>query len=278
MHLRVSQLNVWNTEGDARRGDIINRELRRLDPDLIALQEVVQTPAAKQLDRLLTGMDVVCTHQADLQADAPPYAERYGGSAVATRWPHRVVETLDLRQPGSVDFPWATLAAVVDIPGAGELLFIGTTVAWRLDAEAARERQVAAIADLDTRHRRDLPTIIAGDFNATPDAASIRFLTGRQSLGGRSVHYYDAWDIAGEGPGHSWIADNPNAARDIARIVKQPNHRRRLDYVFVGGWDAHPRAHAYVRAAALAFDKPVDGLWPSDHFGVVVDLDIGMDK
>jgi len=33
----------------------------------------------------------------------------------------------------------------------------------------------------------ELPTIIAGDFNATPDAASIRYLAGRQSLGGRSV-------------------------------------------------------------------------------------------
>ena len=278
MHLRIVTLNVWNTTGDARRSDIVNRELRRLEPDLISLQEVVQTPELKQLDRLLHGMDIARTHQADRQAYAPPYAERYGGCAVATRWPHRVVEVLDLRQPGSTDFPWATLAAVVDIPGAGELLFIGGTVAWHLDAEAARERQVVTIADLDARHRRELPTIIAGDFNATPDAASIRFLTGRQSLGGRSVHYHDAWEIAGEGPGYSWIADNPNAATDIARIVKQPSHRRRIDYVFVGGWDAHPRAHAYVRAARLAFDKPVDGVWPSDHFGVVVDLDIGTDK
>ena len=278
MHLRIVTLNVWNTTGDARRSDIVNRELRRLEPDLISLQEVVQTPELKQLDRLLHGMDIARTHQADRQAYAPPYAERYGGCAVATRWPHRVVEVLDLRQPGSTDFPWATLAAVVDIPGAGELLFIGGTVAWHLDAEAARERQVVTIADLDARHRRELPTIIAGDFNATPDAASIRFLTGRQSLGGRSVHYHDAWEIAGEGPGHSWIADNPNAATDIARIVKQPSHRRRIDYVFVGGWDAHRRAHAYVRAARLAFDKPVDGVWPSDHFGVVVDLDIGTDK
>jgi hypothetical protein len=27
--------------------------------------------------------------------------------------------------------------------------------------------------------------------------------------------------------------------------------------------------------AKLAFDKPVNGLWASDHFGVVVDLEIG---
>jgi len=60
-----------------------------------------------------------------------------------------------------------------------------------LEAESARERQAVALADLDAR-TEPLPTIIAGDFNATPEAASIRYLTGLQSIGGRSVHYHDA--------------------------------------------------------------------------------------
>ncbi|MGA9865133.1 MAG: hypothetical protein WBQ75_01690 [Acetobacteraceae bacterium] len=38
------------------------------------------------------------------------------------------------------------------------MLFIAATAAWRPSAEAARERQAAAIADLDARHRRDLPS------------------------------------------------------------------------------------------------------------------------
>jgi hypothetical protein len=29
-----------------------------------------------------------------------------------------------------------------------------------------------------------------------------------------------------------------------------------------------------VEAAALAFDTPVDGMWLSDHFGVVVDIEL----
>src|ERR671925_792379 len=121
--------------------------------------------------------------------------------------------------------------------------------AWRLDAESARERQVVALTDLDARHRGALPTIIAGDFNAMPDAASIRYLTGLQSIGGRSVHYHDAWAVAGEGPGHTWTVDNPNARSVIDQIVRQPAHRRRVDYVFVGSWHAHPHAHCRIRAA-----------------------------
>jgi endonuclease/exonuclease/phosphatase family metal-dependent hydrolase len=63
----------------------------------------------------------------------------------------------------------------------------------------------------------------------------------------------------------------------IDQIVRQPNHRRRIDYVFTGSWHAHPKAHCQVRTARLAFDQPTDGVWASDHFGVLVDLEIGND-
>jgi len=242
---------------------MINRELRRLAPDLVALQEVVQTGERQSLPRLLNGTGLHGTHQADLQRVAPPFSDRYGGSAAASRWPHKPVEVLDMRLADAADVPWATLAFVVDLPGEGELLFIAATAAWRLSAEAARERQAVAIADLDARHRRTLPTIIAGDFNAGPEAASIRYLTGRQSLGGRSVFYQDAWSSAGDGAGHTFAS--------------WPGHRDRFDYVFIASRDAHPKAHARVQSATLCFDRPIDGVCLSDHFGVLVDLDIGKD-
>jgi endonuclease/exonuclease/phosphatase family metal-dependent hydrolase len=126
------------------------------------------------------------------------------------------------------------------VPDLGELLLIVPTTAWRLDAEAARERQAVQVADLDARHRRRLPTIIAGDLNAGPEAASIRFLSGLQTLNGRSVPYHDAWAGAGPGPGHTWTVDNPVAAAEIDRLVG---------------------------------DHPVDGVWLGDHAGVLADLD-----
>jgi hypothetical protein len=42
--------------------------------------------------------------------------------------------------------------------------------------------------------------------------------------------------------------------------------------------NAHPKARAHIRSAALAFGKPIDGVWASDHFGIVVDLDVGMNS
>ncbi|MDQ2707753.1 MAG: hypothetical protein M3Z25_09015 [Actinomycetota bacterium] len=143
------------------------------------------------------------------------------------------------------------MAVSVPLPDEGDLLFIAATAAWRLDAESVRERQAVALTDLDARHRTALPTIIAGDSNAAPDASSIRYLSGLQSIGGRSVHYHDAWAVAGNGPGHTWTTANPNARTVVDQIIRQPNHQRRLDYVFIGSWHAHRGAHCHVRNARI---------------------------
>jgi endonuclease/exonuclease/phosphatase family metal-dependent hydrolase len=276
--LRVLTLNVENLEGDDRRTKAINQELRRIGADLVAFQEVIRGPDRNQLDELLAGTELHGTHQADAMSYTPPYSDRYGGTAVATRWPHSTLEVLDMRVAGAADVPWCTVAVTVPIPGEGDVLFIGTTAAWRLDAEAVREQQAIALTDLDARHRQTLPTIIAGDFNAAPDAASIRYLRGLQSLGGRSVHYHDAWAIAGSGPGYTWTVDNPNTRNVVDAVVRQPVHHRRIDYVFIGSWHQHPKAYCQVRSATVVFDQPIDGVWASDHYGVVVDVDIGVDK
>jgi endonuclease/exonuclease/phosphatase family metal-dependent hydrolase len=273
----VLTLNVENVQGDPRRTKAINTEIRRIDPDLVAFQEVIADPDRAQLDELLADTALRGTHQADAMSYTPPFADRYGGTAVASRWPHTTVEVLDMRVAGAADVPWCTLAVTVRVPDAGELLFIGTTAAWRLDAEAVREEQAVALTDLDARHRRALPTVIAGDFNAAPDAASIRYLRGLQSLGGRSVHYHDAWEIAGAGPGYTWTVDNPNTRDVVDAVVRQPQHRRRIDYVFIGSWHQHRSAYCQVRSAAVAFDQPIDGVWASDHYGVVVDVELGAD-
>jgi endonuclease/exonuclease/phosphatase family metal-dependent hydrolase len=167
------------------------------------------------------------------------------------------------------------MAAVIEIPDEGEMLFIGTVLAPMFDTEPVRERQALHLTDLDRRHRRPLPTVLAGDFDAAPDNSSIRYLTGRQSLSGRGAFYFDAWDVAGDGPGFTWSIDNPNASLIMDDIIRQPGFRHRIDYVLVGEPMAHPGTYARITRAELAFEKPVDGVWPSDHFGLVVDLEVG---
>ena len=57
-------MNVQNDEGDPRRLALINAELRRIDPDVVAFQEVLYSAERRQLDELLEGTSLHGTHQA----------------------------------------------------------------------------------------------------------------------------------------------------------------------------------------------------------------------
>ncbi|MFC5267411.1 endonuclease/exonuclease/phosphatase family protein [Kribbella qitaiheensis] len=146
------------------------------------------------------------------------------------------------------------LAAAVEIPGRGEQLFVVPTTPWRPEHEAAREKQARDITDLDARHRTALPTIVAGGFDAGPSSPSIRYLT---------RYFDDAWAVAGNGPGYTWTVDNPVAAEELARLLGDPDRRRRIDYILT---------RCAVRSVELVGDDPVEGVWLSDHFGVLAEL------
>ena len=103
---------------------------------------------------------------------------------------------------------------------------------------------------------------------ATPDSGSIRFLRGRQELDGFSVSYWDAWELTHPGrPGHTFTPVNPLVMEETDVTREEP---RRIDYVFVRAGRRGPALD--VAECRLLLDEPVDGVWASDHFGLVADL------
>jgi endonuclease/exonuclease/phosphatase family metal-dependent hydrolase len=70
VRLRILTINVQNDEGDPRRLGLLNRELRRVDPDVVALQEVVRTAGRDQLGEILEGTGLHGTHQAEARGPA----------------------------------------------------------------------------------------------------------------------------------------------------------------------------------------------------------------
>jgi endonuclease/exonuclease/phosphatase family metal-dependent hydrolase len=109
----------------------------------------------------------------------------------------------------------------------------------------------------------ELPVVIGGDFNAPPDSDEIRLLTGRRAVPVKNLVLSDCWEQVGDGPGATWRHDNPYQA-----ATAWPN--RRLDYVFVS-WP-RPKPLGNPLAAWLTGLGPVDGVHPSDHAAVVVEL------
>src|SRR5262249_41819763 len=150
-----------------------------LDPDLIALQEVVGTGL---LEELLSGTDLTGFHQRDLTGEAQGDTS-WMQTAVATRWKPASVTARAL--PGRTPYA-AVVAATIPLPIGCDLLFLAAKPSWQFDEEAERCAQALAITALDQELRAEAPTILAGDFDATPDAACMRFYTGKSPLDGRS--------------------------------------------------------------------------------------------
>jgi endonuclease/exonuclease/phosphatase family metal-dependent hydrolase len=109
--------------------------------------------------------------------------------------------------------------------------------------------------------------VLLGDFDAGPDCASMRFWTGRQSLRGTSVRYEGAWEaVHPEEPGHTLSPSNA-----LVRSGEVPLGRgRRIDHVLVRSGPHGPPLD--VARCDLFLDRPVAGVWASDHFGVLADL------
>jgi endonuclease/exonuclease/phosphatase family metal-dependent hydrolase len=268
--LRVLTLNLWGRSGEwEERRSVLIDGLRELEPDLVAFQEPVRTDNYDQAADLLgAGF-----HIARQSVPAHGESEHYG-TAIGSRWPLAAVHELDLHlTPRTVDFPCATLAAEVLVPQPiGPLLFVNHLPSWQRDFEHERELQTAAAARFveEIVGSRPMHVVLAGDLDAVPDAASIRFWTGRQALGGMSVCYEDAWEITHpEGGGETVSSRNP--LRGDAGAPWEPG--RRIDYILVRRPLGSMPFLAIV-ACQLAFDEPGNGVWASDHFGVVADLAI----
>jgi endonuclease/exonuclease/phosphatase family metal-dependent hydrolase len=261
--VRVLMLSVF---GDGAvwpdRRPVVVAGLRELRPDLVVFEEAIKTDAYDQVVDLL-GPDYHVAHQAGRP-------ENGSGLSIASRWPFVEVRQADLPATARVspDFPCAALAAEIVAPDpVGAMLLVGMRTSWQVDFSVERELEAVAAARFveETAAGRDLHVVLAGDMNADPDAATVRFWTGRTSLDGTSVCYRDAWESANPGePGHTFTPRNP-------LVADWDWPFRRIDYVMVRCGE-HGGPTLAVAACDRAFDRPVDGVWASDHFGVVADL------
>ncbi len=192
--------------------------------------------------------------------------ERWYGNAVLSRWPIVHTECFELPRCGTEE-KRSLLLAAIDSP-FGEIPFFVTHLNWKFHEGHVREAQVLEVvrsARHPARCNASFPAILVGDFNAEPGSDEIRYMRGLTSLGSTSrVYFQDAFADAGDGsPGHTFARRNPFAAP-----LREPD--RRIDYIFVRGRDDRFRGEPVE--ARVCFDAPVDGTYPSDHFGVTAKL------
>jgi endonuclease/exonuclease/phosphatase family metal-dependent hydrolase len=265
--VRVATINLWGRHGawDERRSVLVDG-FRELQPDVVAFQEAIKTENYDQVVDLL-GPNFHVVHQLGRSADGV-------GATIASRWPLGEGREMDLHLTTRLDpaHRWIGSVAGTEIfaPGpVGPLLFVHHKPSWQWGFEHERELQAVAAARFveELVGERNMHVVLAGDFDADPEAASIRFWCGRQSLGGLSVCYRDAWESIHPGdPGHTFTPRNPLVAGGEMPLELG----RRIDYIMVLCVEHGPTLE--ISACARIFDEPVDGVWASDHFGVFADL------
>ncbi|MGK6313606.1 endonuclease/exonuclease/phosphatase family protein [Neorhizobium sp. DT-125] len=262
--LRVLTHNIYGKRADwPARAAKLRDGLTELGPDVIALQETVVHAGDDQTrDFLPDGYEVAHSRERDPDGQ---------GISIASRWPMRVLRELDLRVTERCEgFSCTALLAEIEGPPAiGRFLFVNHFPQWQLDHEHERELQAVVLARaVEAMLRRDpMHVILAGDLDAAPDAASIRFFAGKQSLDGLSVCYRSAWEsIHGPGGGETFTTENP-----LMRETNWDWPFQRIDHIMIRcGHHGGPTLR--ILDCRRAFDAAVDGVWASDHFGVLCDL------
>jgi endonuclease/exonuclease/phosphatase family metal-dependent hydrolase len=261
--IRVYTHNIYGRRAgwDDRR-DVLVNGIARLRPDIILFQEEIWTADYDQTGDLVPdGWHV--------EHSTARSAHESSGIAIASRWPMTVIEEVDLTQGGPPidEFAWAALIVQVTTP-LGPVVVVNHFPDAAVDRESERERQALVI------HRRvtelcdpEVPVILGGDLDAEPHASSLRFLTGLQSLDGESTAYQRTWDAVH--PFEPCVTLDPIRNPLTAGMRNWPY--RQIDHLLVR---CGPDGLAALRidACSLVHDEPADGVWASDHYGLIADV------
>jgi endonuclease/exonuclease/phosphatase family metal-dependent hydrolase len=262
--LRCLTLNLWGAEPPLEaRMRVVGQGLLALAPDVVALQEVREIPG--QLPNQAETLARTAGYE-HVFAPAIAFGGGHEGLAILSRAP--IAEHAALELPHASPEERRILLSARLETEAGSVWVHTTHLNYRLHHGHQRQDQVMAIDGAVSARANDRPQILMGDFNARPDSDEIRWLRGFTSLQGRRVHYQDAWDRVHPGqPGWTWASSNPYTAP--LRFL-EPD--RRIDYIFVTTMRRDGRGT--IQDCQIAFGEPVDGVYASDHFGLLADVQI----
>jgi endonuclease/exonuclease/phosphatase family metal-dependent hydrolase len=273
---------TWNVQG--RVGDWVPRHtalrsgIAQIAPDVLTLQESwVERGGSTQAARLSEELGLYTVTAAELAGfDRYPDASYWVVNAVLARWPLTIERLRSLPDEHGEPTWRHVLVTRVHRPAeeGGPFIAAGTHLEHGLEQSARRSVQMAALVDHlaevlgdETQRREALPAILAGDLNCTPESDEYRRATGLAPGTTPGFTLVDAWTAAGNtDPGHTWSAANPL----VPRRAIHPH--RRLDYVMVS--TPRRRGAGHVRRCSLAGTAAVDGVWASDHYAVVAEVEL----
>jgi endonuclease/exonuclease/phosphatase family metal-dependent hydrolase len=246
--MKILTLNTWQERGPWReRWDIIFEGLKKYQPEVAAFQEVFNPGWARQVQKK-SGYPFLV------------FAREPSGLMFLSKYPVRKWECLTLKtQSATEEYKRYALFAELDIEGIPAAVF-NTHLSWKLDEGHVRENQVGEFLGFIKKKSGDTWCAAMGDFNSVPQSPEVLKV---KVEGG----FRDAFgELHPQRPGNTWDNRNPYAA---GSSVFMPE--RRIDFIF---WKpAAKRAESFnLRTADMVYTEPVDGIFASDHFGVLAEF------
>jgi endonuclease/exonuclease/phosphatase family metal-dependent hydrolase len=245
--LHVATLNIRNfADRWPERQGLVYADMAALQPDLLALQEVVYV---LQQDRLIGAAGEGTYAAIRGWAGRPEY-----GNSLLVRAPIATdsYERLELGYGRSAH------RVQVALPGGASLAAAVTHLHHPPEAHPERDEQTAElVAWLHDAPRADA-IVVMGDFNADPLEPAYARMT---DAGFRSAHL----EANGTEPAYTWPSGIQAPGMDTEG---DPDC---LDYIWI-------RGAARVVDCRLVFDRPDPEdatLYPSDHLGLAAHLEIG---
>jgi endonuclease/exonuclease/phosphatase family metal-dependent hydrolase len=259
---RVLSWNLWWRFGPWRqRQPLILETLAACDADILCLQELWGDKGTNQAQEIADALGLQACYEPVLAIDDVDW-----GMGILSKWPIIEQQAFVLPSMPSDDGARDCKAMWARLDGPrGPVDVLNTHLSWRPEESAIRQRQMTAIAEhIKATHKGPMPPVLCGDYNAIPTSDEIRMMTGEAPVPVAGLYFFDAWRAAGHtDAGFTW-----DRANSLTHMALQPD--RRLDYIFVGEPAANGAGH--IRTAERIGMTATNGLFPSDHFGVLADL------
>ena len=236
------------------RGELVAQAIQEHQVDIVAFQEVSDTPFWFLPNRAEEIATLVGTHTLEYRAVNGFSWIFEEGLALLSRWTIQNVELKVLERSWLFERRGALSATIVtpwNLEIQASSVHLTTNDDWTMD-------QVTDLYDFVSDKRQGgTPAIVMGDFNAVPDEESIRTLRGEVSIDSRRGDWIDLWStFAPDNPGFTVPSHTPN---------------RRIDYIF--GVDGKVPRFRIVFCEQI-LDQAVDGIWPSDHLGILCEMEV----
>jgi len=254
--IKVLSWNLWwKFENYLDRQDLIFDELKKLNPDLLCLQEVWEDSDHSQAKVIAELFGYEYAYSKSFEIDGVSF-----GNAIVSKFPILKFSSSLIPTPSEFNENRTLLHAEVNYDNA-KIDILCTHLNYKHEQSDVRQNQVAYILEYISKLKNsEFPFILCGDFNADPLSDEIMQITGLKSSKTRTV-LRDAWQITNrDDPGYTWSNIN-NYAKKTLEVD------RRIDYIFVGKPTKKGSGHPIK--SLLVGTSPNDNIYPSDHFGIM---------